>query len=80
MTAAKRSPVLSTVIAVIAMLGMTGCQDKSPTDPPLRGLPSSQGVGEARARKSSPPIQRARRKIRRWMSRCSGRPSTKGLR
>ncbi|MCH7474415.1 MAG: hypothetical protein IIA27_07055 [Gemmatimonadetes bacterium] len=45
MTATRRSTALSTVITVMAMLGMTGCQDKSPTDPTVTGIALKPGGG-----------------------------------
>ena len=45
MAATRRSTALSTVITVMAMLAMTGCQDQTPTDPTVTGIALKPGGG-----------------------------------
>ena len=59
MPATKRSTALSTVITVMAMLGMTGCQDQAPTDPTVTGIALKPGGGGGKGPKveSTVPTQ-----------------------
>lgn len=59
MTAAKRSTALSIVITVMAMLGMTGCQDATSTDPTVTGIALAKGGGGGKGPKveSTDPTQ-----------------------
>ena len=45
MAATRRSTAISTVITVMAMLAMTGCQDQTPTDPTVTGIALKPGGG-----------------------------------
>ena len=59
MPATRRSTALSTVITVMAMLGMTGCQDQAPTDPTVTGIAIKRGGGGGKGPKveSTDPTQ-----------------------
>ena len=45
MAATRRSTALSTVITVMAMLALTGCQDETTTDPTVTGVAFAKGGG-----------------------------------
>jgi hypothetical protein len=59
MAATRRSTALSTVMTVMAMLALTGCQDQAPTDPTVTGIALAKGGGGGKGPKveSTVPTQ-----------------------